>query len=65
LGVNHFIDQVDAAISERRPLAWIEDHIIDPSGLGEEPKSSLWLYAWTMLPHADHREEIRAHLRTL
>jgi hypothetical protein len=62
VSVNHFMDQVDAAISENRPLAWIEEHVIDPTGLDQDRKSALWLYAWAMLPHADHRKETRAHL---
>ena len=59
------MDQVDAAISASRSLAWIEEHIIDPTALDEELKSALWLYAWAMLPHADHRQATRMHLARL
>jgi hypothetical protein len=65
-GVIHFIEQIDAAISEGRVLAWIEGHIIDPATeLDKQQQSALWLYAWAMLPHPDHRTGTLAHLRAL
>jgi hypothetical protein len=57
--------QVDVAISENKSLAWIEEHIIDPPALDEEMKASLWLYAWVMLPQADHSQATRTHLARL
>ena len=53
--VQHYIDQIDAALGEGHDLGWIEDEIIDQAPVSEEGQSALWLYAWVMLSRENQR----------
>jgi hypothetical protein len=40
----------------------IEDEIIEPSGLDDDAKSALWLYAWSFVNWRAQRREASAHI---
>jgi hypothetical protein len=54
--MEHYIEQIDAALRDEKSLVWIEDHIIDPAPLYAEQQAALWLYAWARQPLAELRE---------
>jgi hypothetical protein len=43
----------------------IEADVIEPSGLPEDQKSALWLYAWSFVDELTQRREARAHIALL
>ena len=48
-----------------RALVDVEEELIDPAPLSADEKAALWLLAWSMLPPAQQRAEVEAHIRQL
>jgi hypothetical protein len=42
-------EAIDARVRRGDTLATIEDDVIEPSGLSDEGKAALWLYAWSFV----------------
>src|SRR2546423_1468027 len=56
---------IDARMHRGASFSSIEDDVIDTSGLPEEEKSALWLYAWSFVAPDAQRREARAHIAQL
>jgi hypothetical protein len=54
--------EIDVHVRRGDSFATIEDDLIEPSGLSEQQKSALWLYAWSFVDQRAQRCEARAHL---
>jgi hypothetical protein len=61
--------QLHEAIERRmrrgESFSTVEDEIIEPSGLSDEAKSALWLYAWSYVDWRAQRREANAHIARL
>jgi hypothetical protein len=61
--------QLHEAIERRmrrgESFSTVEHEIIEPSGLSDEAKSALWLYAWSYVDWRAQRREANAHIARL
>jgi hypothetical protein len=61
--------QLHEAIERRmrrgESFSTVQDEIIEPSGLSDEAKSALWLYAWSYVDWRAQRREANAHIARL
>jgi hypothetical protein len=53
---------VEVAMRRGESFSAVEDEIIEPSGLSDEAKSALWLYAWSFVNWRAQRREAYAHI---
>ena len=57
--------EVDFRMRNGEPFSWVEDEVIEPSGLSAEEKSALWLYGWSFVDWRAQRREASAHIAQL
>jgi hypothetical protein len=57
--------RIEQEVRRGEPFDRIEDDVIEPSGLPEDQKSALWLYAWSFVDRHTQRREARAHIALL
>jgi hypothetical protein len=57
--------EVDVRMRNGEPFSWVEDEVIEPSGLSAEEKSALWLYGWSFVDWRAQRREASAHIAQL
>jgi hypothetical protein len=56
---------IEVAMRRGESFSTVEDGIIEPSGLSDEAKSALWLYAWSFVSWRAQRREAYAHIAQL
>ena len=60
--------EVRSRLHRGEPLSQVEDDVIEPSGLSDDGKSALWLYAWAYLErgrtrYEEHQNQLRRGAR--
>jgi hypothetical protein len=53
---------IDATMRRGESFSTVEDELIEPSGVSDEAKSALWLYAWSFVDWRAQRREAFAHI---
>jgi hypothetical protein len=59
VSMEHYLDQIDAAVADGHDIDWIDEQIIQRSGFCAECSAALWLYAFVRIAQADPREATR------
>jgi hypothetical protein len=58
-------EAIERGMRRGESFSTVEDEIIEPSGLSDEAKSALWLYAWSYVDWRAQRREANAHIARL
>jgi hypothetical protein len=58
-------EAIERGMRRGESFSTVEDEIIEPSGLSDEAKSALWLYAWSFVDWRAQRREANAHIAQL
>ncbi len=58
-------EAIERGMRRGESFSTVEDEIIEPSGLSDEAKSALWLYAWSFVDWRAQRREANAHIARL
>jgi len=53
---------IDVTMRRGESFSTVEDQLIEPSGVSDEAKSALWLYAWSFVDWRAQRREAYAHI---
>jgi hypothetical protein len=57
--------EIDREMRRGKSFSRVEDDTIEPSGLSDDEKSALWLYAWSFVDSGAQRREASAHISDL
>ena len=55
--------EIQTRMRRRGSIDAVHAELIEPSGLSDDEKAALWLYAWSHLPHRTQRRSAELHLR--
>lgn len=63
--ISQLQNEIHARMARRGSLDDVEGELIAPSGLSDDQKAALWLYAWSHLPRRTQLRSAKRYLRVV